>query len=181
MQTQSPHSFHIPVMGLAFSIDTPIKVARYGISSALSLSDDTLLEQMRGYYSLQYGFPFTPITKNASDYRAQRVTAYLNLVKRIVEQQLQEMRRQDFTPGNELSRYFEMLPDRAPLKQQYLNMLQTEQGAVKACLQEQLRHSLTAGSIDVNIMTKLDRTNYSQDGKELPQEFTDALSALRGF
>ncbi|MDX5435919.1 MAG: hypothetical protein LPK03_01920, partial [Pontibacter sp.] len=105
----------------------------------------------------------------------------MNLVKRIVEQQLQEMRRQDFTPGNELSRYFEMLPDRAPLKQQYLNMLQTEQGAAKACLQEQLRHSLTAGSIDVNIMTKLDRTNYSQDGKELPQEFTDALSALRGF
>jgi len=31
-----PHSFHIPVMGTGFTIDTPLKVARYGISSVIS-------------------------------------------------------------------------------------------------------------------------------------------------
>jgi hypothetical protein len=31
--TTPQHSFHIPVMGLAFTIDTPIRVAHYGISS----------------------------------------------------------------------------------------------------------------------------------------------------
>jgi hypothetical protein len=30
------HAFHIPVLGLGFSIDTPLKVARYGISSVIS-------------------------------------------------------------------------------------------------------------------------------------------------
>jgi len=25
------HSFHIPVMGLAYTVDTPAKVAKYGI------------------------------------------------------------------------------------------------------------------------------------------------------
>jgi len=38
-----------------------------------------------------------------------------------------------------------------------------------------------AGSIDVNIMTKLDRTNFDKDGKELPSEFSDALAAFRGY
>ena len=36
------HQFHIPVMGTAFTIDTPLKVARFGISSVVSLCDDEL-------------------------------------------------------------------------------------------------------------------------------------------
>ena len=44
------HSFHIPVMGIGYSIDSPIKVARYGISSVISLVDDILIEEMRKYY-----------------------------------------------------------------------------------------------------------------------------------
>ena len=34
------HTFHIPVMGTGFTIDTPLKVARYGIASVVSLVDD---------------------------------------------------------------------------------------------------------------------------------------------
>ena len=41
------HTFHIPVMGIGFSIDTPVKVAQYGISSVISLVDDNLIEEMR--------------------------------------------------------------------------------------------------------------------------------------
>ena len=43
----SPHSFHIPVMGTGFMIDAPLRVAKYGISSVISLVDDVLIEQMR--------------------------------------------------------------------------------------------------------------------------------------
>lgn len=38
--TKSPHTFHIPVMGLAYTIDSPIRVAHYGISSVISIADD---------------------------------------------------------------------------------------------------------------------------------------------
>jgi hypothetical protein len=47
------HTFHIPVLGLGYSIDTPLKVSRYGISSVLSIVDDELTERMREYHSRQ--------------------------------------------------------------------------------------------------------------------------------
>ena len=50
---QSNHTFHIPVMGLAFTIDSPIRVAHYGISSVVSITDDELIEKMNAFYSAQ--------------------------------------------------------------------------------------------------------------------------------
>ena len=44
MENSRVHSFHIPVLGLAFSIDTPIRVARFGISSVISIVDDILID-----------------------------------------------------------------------------------------------------------------------------------------
>ena len=181
MVPTSPHQFHIPVMGLAFSIDSPLKVARFGISSVLSLGDDNLLEQMREHYSNQYKLPFTPISGKEADYRAKRVTAYLDLVDTLVAQQVQEMKQQEFTPDSDLSKYFTMLPDNSPLKEQYLEMQDTTDPFWKQHLQEELCEALVPGSIDVNIMTKLDKTNYGPKGEMLPQEFSDALASLRGF
>ena len=40
------HTFHIPVMGLAYTIDSPIRVAQYGISSVIALADDDLIEKI---------------------------------------------------------------------------------------------------------------------------------------
>jgi len=60
-------------------------------------------------------------------------------------------------------------------------MLATTDPAEKLALQAELRNNVKAGSIDVNIMTKLDTVNYSKDGKELSPEFSDALAALRGY
>ena len=42
--TTSDHTFHIPVMGTGFTVDTPLKVARFGISSVMSIGDDMLLD-----------------------------------------------------------------------------------------------------------------------------------------
>ncbi|MCJ8163244.1 hypothetical protein MKJ04_00210 [Pontibacter sp. E15-1] len=181
MAQDTLHTFHIPVMGLAFSIDTPLKVARFGIASALSLADDALLEQMRAYYSRKYDLPYQPIAPKDDDYRARRITACLNMVQEVVQLQMQKLRDEAFTPASELTNYFEMLPDTATLKARYNQMRHTSAQPEKLQLQQELRAALVPGSIDVNIMTKLDKTNYDQHGKPLPQEFSDATAALRGF
>jgi len=175
------HSFHIPVMGTGFSIDTPIKVARYGISSVISLVDDTLIEQMRQFYCGVLKEPYSPITKYDEDHRARRITEYLNLVDRIVKKQFESLQTSAFEGGTEITKYFELLADDSPLKILYRKMLSTTDPQQKNNLQNKLRKSIKPGDINVNIMTKLDRGNYAPDGKELPPEFSDGLSALRGY
>lgn len=63
INTKSIHNFHIPVMGLAYTIDSPIRVAHFGISSVISITDDELTEKMRAYYCAKYNLPYTEISK----------------------------------------------------------------------------------------------------------------------
>lgn len=168
-------------MGTGFSIDTPVKVAKYGISSVISLVDDCLIEEMRKYYSQVMGEEYVPITKYDEDFRARRIREYLNLVDRIVQKQFAELKASAFEIGTEITKYFRLLPEDSPLKKLYRTMLATTDPQEKQKLQDTLRASIRPGDINVNIMTKLDRNNYGSDKKELPQEFSDALSALRGY
>ena len=48
----SQHTFFIPVMGTAFTADSPLKVAHYGINTVVALADDVLLERLRKYYMI---------------------------------------------------------------------------------------------------------------------------------
>lgn len=173
------HSFHIPVMGTGFTIDTALKVARFGISSVMSV-DDNLMEKMREYYSRIYQETFKPIAKNEPDSRARRITAYLNFVHRAVKRQVDELKASHFEPDSEITKYFELLDDHSLLKEEYRRMLNTDDLKEKAIWQERLKQYVVAGSIDINILTKLDRENYKA-GMKLPREYSDALSALRGF
>ena len=175
------HTFHIPVMGTGFSIDTPIKVAQYGISSVISLVDDSLIEQIRKYYCDLFHFEYRPITKYDEDFRARRITEYLNLVDEIVKIKFEEVRSSYFDVGSEITKYFEMLPDDSPIKALYNTMLKLSDPALKQQLQDRLRAMMKPGDINVNIMTKLDRANFDSKKDPLPDEFSDALSALRGF
>ncbi len=179
--TKPIHSFHIPVMGTGFTIDSPVKVARFGIHSVISLVDDTLIEQMRKLYSEQEGEHYTPITKHDEDFRARRITAYLDLVNRIVNRQFAEVKASAFEPGTEITKYFELLSDSSELKQKYQQMLQTTDAQQKLQLQAELRDAMRPGDINVNIMTKLDRDLYDGKGNKLAPEYSDALSALRGY
>jgi hypothetical protein len=181
MQTRQIHSFHIPVMGTGYSIDTAVKVAPYGIHSVLSLVDDTLIEHMRKYYCEKEGEPYTPITKYDEDFRARRITAYLDLIHKIIERKFQKIKHSHFEPGSEITKYFELLDDASPLKEKYQKMLKLRNPLLKLRLQEELRSEMRPGDINVNIMTKLDRDNYDTKGNKLAPEFSDALSALRGF
>ena len=163
------HTFHIPVLGLSYSIDTPVKVARFGISSVVSVVEDELIEKMREYYCGQSGEEYTAITVKDEDHRARRITAYLDLLGRILDRQMEALIREPFTPGSDIVKYFEMLPVDSPVRKHYEVMLLSSE---KEELQKLLRKEIRAGAIDVNIMSKIDNGSM---------EFSDALAALRGI
>lgn len=180
MNPSSPHTFHIPVMGLAYTIDSPVKVARYGISSVISIVEDRLVEMMRSYYYPQTGRAYQPITTDQPDYRAKRITDYLNLVNSIVNSQVDKLKKAAFEKGSEIVTYFELLPESSMLKKVYRQMTETADQAEQRRLADFLRSQVTPGSIDVNIMTKLDREN--KDGQQqVIKDGSDAVAALRGY
>lgn len=168
-------------MGIGFTIDTPIKVARFGISSVISIVEDELIEQMRKFHCRQAGEAYEPIKTGEEDWRARRITAYLNLVHRIVQRQIEQLQQLPFEPGTEIVKYFELLPDDSPVKKIFTVMMEMEDGSDRKSLQKQLRTLITAGSIDANIMSKLDKVNYAKNGELLPTEYSDGHAALRGF
>lgn len=171
------HNFHIPVMGIGFTIDTPVKVAPYGISSVISLVDDMLMEKMRKFYCGKFDFPFQAITNKMEDFRAKRITAYLNLMDQIVKAKFAELKNSYERKNGEMAKYIEMLPDSSNFKSKFYQFLQNSSFAE---LKKWIHENITAGSIDVNIMTKLDKENYS-GGAKLSAEYNDAHAALRGF
>ncbi len=171
------HSFHIPVMGISFTIDTPIKVAHYGISSVISIVDDILVEKMREFYASSVGETFISISDKTEDFRAKRITAYLNLVDRIVKDKFDNLKNSLVEKGSDIEKYMDLLPDLSGVKQKFLEV--SKQDNIKE-LKDWLNENLTPGSIDVNIMTKLDKVNYA-NGEELPSIYNDAHAALRGF
>jgi hypothetical protein len=175
------HTFHIPVLGLGYSIDTPLKVARYGISSVISIVDDELIERMREYHSTKNNIDFEPIPKSVDDYRAKRITAYLNMVEELVYNQFTKLKNEPFETGSEICRYFELLPEDSQMKQGYDLMMEYPENIRKSIFQTILREQMTAGVVDVNIMAKVDKMNYAADGSSTGEENTDALAAFRGF
>jgi hypothetical protein len=175
------HKFHIPVLGLGYSIDTPLKVAKYGISSVVSIVDDELIERMRAYHCMLHDIIYTPIKKQEPNSRAKRITSYLDLLDMIVTKDFETLKHLPFVKGNELCRYFDLLPDDSQLKQGYELMMEFEEGERKTIFQNILRSMMVKGSIDVNIMSKVDRANNTLNDSFPEEENSDALAALRGF
>lgn len=175
------HTFHIPVLGLGYSIDTPLKVAKYGISSVLSIVDDELTERMRAFHCANNDIDYVLIKKNEEDSRAKRITAYLNLVHVLVDQQLIALKNQDFENDDEIHTYFLLLPENSALKASYIAMQNMEPGPEKEALQMRLRNQMKSGDIDVNIMSKVDKANFTVSDEPMGNDYTDALCAMRGF
>ena len=171
------HTFHIPVLGLAYSVDTPIKVARYGISSVVSIVDDILIERMREFYVRKSDEEFIPIDPKEIDSRSKRIKAYLNLVKKNVDKQFETLRQEEFAEGTDITRYFNLLPESSPLKIKYHLMLNELDDEKRIAMQNELRNEIEKGEIQVNIMAKVDRMNHNTTGEQI----SDALSALKGF
>ena len=180
MHTSALHTFHIPVMGIAFTIDSPIKVAQYGINSVVSIIEDNLIEIMRKHYYKEINEVYIPITTKEDNYRARRVCDYLNLVNRIVNEKFAKLKNSAFETSSDLVKYFEMLPDGNSLKEKYKQLFQLQDPLEKQGLQEELRKEMRPGEIEVNIMTKVDKVNLKKDGTPI-EDGSDALTALKGY
>src|SRR3990170_3605415 len=171
------HKFHIPVMGLGFTIDTPVKVAPYGISSVISIIDHSLIEKMREYYCRKIGIPYSIISEKTKDFRAERITNYLNLIDQIVSEKFEKVKNSIQEKGEEIHKYVEMLPDVSEIKKKFSELIENG-NAVKKDIQTWIHDNIRAGSIDVNIMTKVDSGNYSGDEK-LDDFYPDEKGFLR--
>ncbi len=176
----SLHTFHIPVMGTGYTVESPIKVAQYGIDSVVPITDHYMMEQVREMYCKESGLEYEAEDLSNSDARSNVIRKYLDLMHDIVTEKFELLRNSEFTEGSEITKYFELLPDNNKLKQLYNEMLVTN-GDEQLHLQESLRKLMKAGSIDVNIMTKLDGVNYDSNNEQLPIEYNDAHAALKGF
>ena len=152
MNNSAIHNFYIPVMGLSYTIDSPLKVARFGITSVISIVENRLIEMMRKHYYPVVNREYYPIGTHEEDYRAKRITDYLNLVEEIVTAQVEKLKQAAFETGSEIVKYFEMLPEDSKLKQFYLKMVETQVMPEKEKMQAYLRTRIQPGGIDVNVM-----------------------------
>ncbi len=172
------HSFHIPVMGIGYTIDTPLKVAQYGMDSVISLVDDVLLEKLRKMYSEKFEIPFKEISEKADDFRAKRITSYLNLMNDLAAEKFESLKNVSEEKTSEIKKYIALLPDYSSVKKEFEKLTSTSFNYSE--IKNWAKKNLTMGSIDVNIMTKVDKDNYKEDEK-LSIEYNDAHAALRGF
>ncbi|WP_335621865.1 hypothetical protein [Chryseobacterium camelliae] len=173
------HNFHIPVMGLAYTIDSPIRVAQYGISSVISIIDDEIIEKMKNFYSRKFNLTYAEIPVKADDYRARRITDYLNMVDEIVTEKFGAFKEDLVKNRATLKRFTEMLPNTSELRKSLQSFL-GQSGDFTAAVRRCIETHLNPGSIDVNIMTKVDKDNY-RDHEQLPVMYNDAHASLRGF
>ncbi len=172
------HSFHIPVMGIGFTIDTPLKVAQYGMDSVISLVDDILLEKLRKMYSEKFEVPYKEITDKIDDFRAKRITSYLNLINDLANKKFEMLKNVTAEKSEDIKAYIDMLPNGSVLKTEFKKL--TTNGFNISEIRKWAISNLKMGSIDVNIMTKVDKDNFIKNEK-LPVEYNDAHAAFRGF
>lgn len=169
------HNIHIPVMGICYTVDTPIRVAQYGITSVISLVDDGLLEEYRMAYGARLGRDVGP----AEALRAARIRAYLDFVASEVEEKFRKLcglriggGKDAFAVGtagglNAKDKYFLMLPADSPLRAEYESVCGMP-GLRRVAAEADLTKKMEAGEIQANIMVNLNHENA-------------AIEAVRGF
>ncbi len=175
----SQHTFQIPVMGTGYTVDTPLYVAKYGISSVISLVDDILIEQIRKYHCQRVNEPYEPIGRDDPDPRANRIRAYLDLLDRLIKRQIEVIKTEPFDEGTDITRYFRLLPD-CPDRNKWQAMLAETDQSKKEAMADELRTRIKPGRIDVNIMTRGFADVFS-GGEHADPKSGDAMSGLRGF
>ena len=172
------HKFHIPVMGTAFTAETPLRVAQFGINSVVSIVDDVLLERLRKVYCESNGYIYNEITIENINHRADRITSYLNLINKLTTKKFEEFINSTKEKFEDIKKYFSLLPNSSEIKKEFYKMI--DENFSFDDLKEFLKENLSIGSIDVNIMTKVDKQNFYKK-EALSVEFNDAHAALRGY
>jgi len=165
-------------MGIGYTLETPLKVSHYGMASAISLVDDILLEKLRKFYSDKFELPYQEITEKMEDFRARRITSYLNLVQDLAKKNFEDFKNTTLDKAKEIRDYLHMLPEGTTVRSEFEaikdKFLNTSE------IVHWIQDKLSMGSIDVNIMTKVDKINY-KDGQQMDALYNDAHAAVRGY
>ena len=157
------HKIHIPVMGICYTADTPVRVAHFGITSVISLVDDGLLEEYRMAYAERLGLDFgSPQTT-----RIGRIRSYLDFVADEVERKFERLCTERFDGGSDKDRYFLMLPLNSRLRVEYDGIF-AKTGLARIAAEAALTEKMEPGEIQANIMVGL---NHDEA----------AFDAVRGF
>ena len=157
------HKIHIPVMGICYTADTPIRVAHFGITSVISLVDDGLLEEYRMAYAERLGLDLdSPQTT-----RIGRIRAYLDFVADEVERKFERLCAGRFDGGSDKDLYFLMLPLDSHLRVEYDGIF-AKTGLARLAAEAALTEKMEPGEIQANIMVGL---NHEEA----------AFDAVRGF
>lgn len=173
------HSFHIPVMGLAYTIDSPIRVAQYGISSVISIIDDEIIEKMKNFYNKKFNLNYPEISTKVHDYRAKRITDYLDMMDDIVNEKFKNFKNEISKNTESLKNFISILPNTSDFKNS-LQKLMENRDYFGCEIKHFIENNLLPGNIDVNIMTKVDKDNFVKN-EQLPIIYNDAHASLRGF
>ena len=179
MNKKPAHNFHIHEMGLTYKIDNPIRVSQFGISSVVSIIDDEIVERMRDFYSKKFNFDFTAISIKSEDHRAERITAYLDMMDEIVTKKFKDFKEEISKNTETLKQFIGMLPSTSGLKDGLQNILNKKDNLAES-IKNFIDNNFTPGEIDVNIMTKVDKDNFVKN-VQLPTIYNDAHASLRGF
>lgn len=137
------------------------------------------MEKMNSFYSKKFNLPYQEISKKVQDYRAKRVTSYLNLVDTIVKGKFAKFKKELAESKLALESFIATLPNKSNIGEGLSNLM-NESPVPKNDIEVFLDEHLKAGDIDVNIMTKVDKDNFAKS-QQLPIEFNDAHASLRGF
>ena len=157
------HKIHIPVMGICYTADTPIRVAHFGITSVISLVDDGLLEEYRMAYAERLGLDLgSPQTA-----RIGRIRSYLDFVADEVERKFNRLCAGRFDGGSDKDLYFLMLPLESRLRVEYDGVF-AKTGLARLAAEAALTEKMEPGEIQANIMVGL---NHEEA----------AFDAVRGF
>ncbi len=122
----------------------------------------------------KFNLPYTPISTQDIDYRAQRITAYLNTILTISEKKYEDL----LHSVSQIKEYINLLPNSKELMDECKLMIAKKFSSSE--IKNRFREKLRMGDIDVNIMTKIDKDNY-RNGEKLPLEYNDAHASFRGF
>ena len=157
------HRIHIPVMGICYTVDTPLRVAHLGITSVISLVDDGLLEEYRMAYAERLGLDLgSPQTT-----RIGRIRSYLDFVVDVVERKFARLCAERFDGASAKDLYCRMLPLDSRLRVEY-DGLGAKVGLARLAAEAALTEKMEPGEIQANIMVGL---NHEEA----------AFDAVRGF
>lgn len=152
------HKIHIPVMGICYTADTPLRVAHYGITSVISLVDDGLLEDYRLAYAKRLGIDVGE--KESS--REKRIKMYLDFLTDETERKFNWICGLHFDGKSAKDIYFKMLPANSPLKKEY-EAVCSKTGLARLGDEVALTKKMQCGEIQANIMVNLNYKDAAID------------------